>query len=122
GKGTVFKMTPAGVLTSLHSFAVTDGENPLSGLIEGSDGNFYGTTWSGGVASNGTVFKITPSGTLTTLHFFTGMPIDGANPQAGLIRGSDGNFYGISQFGGMNNYGSVFKMDSSGNVTILHSF
>ena len=71
-RGTVFKITPAGTLTTLHSFCLgrTDGCYPHAGLVQATDGNFYGTTANGGANSNGTVFKITPSGTLTTLHSF----------------------------------------------------
>ncbi len=97
--GTVFKITPSGTLTTLHTFDGTDGNNPQAGLVLGTDGNFYGTTYSGGTSSNcgygcGTVFKMTPSGSLTTLHSFSGT--DGYNVQAGLVEGSDGNFYGTT--------------------------
>jgi uncharacterized repeat protein (TIGR03803 family) len=73
-RGTVFKMTSAGVLTTLHSFNSTNGSHPYAGLVQGSDGDFYGTTQSGGASGYGTVFKITPAGVFTTLHSF-----DGAN-------------------------------------------
>ena len=91
----------------LHSFDGTDGATPDAGLIQGSDGNFYGTTAGIGMgfgSSNGTVFKITPAGALTTLYSFCGQPncADGAHPQASLIQGSDGNFYGTTQYGGAN--------------------
>src|SRR5579862_10019393 len=79
-------------LTTLDSFAGRDGAQPYAGLVQGSDGNFYGTTYYGGANDQGTVFKITPSGTLTTLYNFGGS--DGALPYAGLVQGSDGNFYG----------------------------
>jgi uncharacterized repeat protein (TIGR03803 family) len=124
GVGTVFKMDSSGAVTTLHSFAGSDGSYPQAELIDGSDGNFYGTTLSGGGPSNalnqGTVFKITPSGTFTSLHSFA--RIDGTQPLAGLIKGSDGNFYGTTNQGGTSSVGTVFKMDSSGNVTSLHSF
>src|SRR5208337_3098160 len=72
--GTVFKITPAGALTTLHSFCsqpnCTDGGNPYAGLVQASDGNFYGTTFERGANGDGTVFKITPGGTLTTLYSF----------------------------------------------------
>jgi uncharacterized repeat protein (TIGR03803 family) len=122
--GTVFKITPSGALTTLHSFDLTDGDNPGAGLIQATDGNFYGTTYSGGTnnsncnsGSCGTVFKMTPAGTLTTLHSFD--YTDGANPQAALIQASDGNFYGTT-FGGGTGGGTVFKITPTGTLTTLH--
>src|SRR5205823_4469717 len=82
-------------LTTLHSFSDSDGAYPYAGLVQGSDGNFYGTTQGGGTSGVGTVFQITPTGTLTTLYNFSGG--DGAGPYAGLVQGSDGNFYGTTQ-------------------------
>jgi len=75
GAGTVFKVTPSGTLTSLYSFSGSaDGGDPISGLIQATDGNLYGTTNSGGASGKGTIFKITPSGTLTTVQSFAGYP------------------------------------------------
>jgi uncharacterized repeat protein (TIGR03803 family) len=82
GDGTVFKITPGGTLTVLHSFDGTDGFETQSGLVLATDGNFYGTTRLGGAHGDGTVFKITPAGTFTTLHSFNGT--DGAEVIAGL--------------------------------------
>jgi len=121
-QGTVFKMDSSGAVTTLHSFAGSDGAYPYAGLIQGSDGNFYGTTFQGGANSNGTAFKMDSSGAVTTLHSFAGQRLDGAYPSAGLVQGSDGNFYGTTQQGGVTNDGTVFKMDASGAVTTLHSF
>ena len=100
--GTVFKITPSGTLTTLHSFDGTDGANPYAGLVQATDGNFYGTTSSGGANGDGTVFKITPSGTLTTLYSFCSQSgcTDGANPDAGLVQATNGNFYGTTLDGG----------------------
>jgi uncharacterized repeat protein (TIGR03803 family) len=110
------------VFTTLHSFGVfTNGEYPEAGLVQGSDGNFYGTTDYGGTNGSGTVFKISTNGALTILHSFTG-GIDGANPQAGLVQGSDGYFYGTTEYGGTNNLGTVFKISTNGALTSLHSF
>jgi uncharacterized repeat protein (TIGR03803 family) len=125
--GRVFRVTPTGTLTTIYSFCAEvngpDGHKPFAGLVLATDGNFYGTTGTGGAYLYfGTVFKITASGTLTTLHGLAGYPTDGSQPFAGLIQATDGNFYGTSQRGGTNNDGTVFKMDSGGTVTVLHSF
>lgn len=119
------KMTSSGVLTSLYSFCsqpdCADGAQPFAGLVQGSDGNFYGTTSEGGTHGNGAVFNITPSGALTTLYRFHGT--DGRDPYAGLIQATDGNFYGTTSAGGPNNGGTVFKITADGMMmTILHSF
>jgi uncharacterized repeat protein (TIGR03803 family)/autotransporter-associated beta strand protein len=106
--------------TSLISFIGTNGQNPYAGLIQGSDGNFYGTTSGGGSSNDGTVFKITSSGSLTTLFSFVGT--NGINPYANLIQGSDGNLYGTTSQGGSSNDGTVFKITTSGSLTTLCSF
>jgi uncharacterized repeat protein (TIGR03803 family) len=122
--GTVFKIDSTGNITSLHQFAGSpnDGNGPAASLVQAGDGNFYGTTGSGGASNLGTVFKMDSAGTVTILHSFAGAPSDGSDPEAGLIQASDGNFYGTTRFGGSAGHGTVFKMDSAGNVTILHSF
>jgi uncharacterized repeat protein (TIGR03803 family) len=123
GFGTVFEVTPGGTETVLYSFAGgSDGQHPYAGVIQGSDGNFYGTTYQGGAGGYGTVFKVTPSGTETILHSFTGGSSDGANPEAGLTLGSDGNFYGDTYLGGAGNVGTVFELTPSGTETVLHAF
>jgi uncharacterized repeat protein (TIGR03803 family) len=125
GEGTVFKITPRGILSTLYSFCAqancTDGANPYSGLALATDGNFYGTTGSGGIEYYGTIFKITPEGKLTTLHSFTD-GTDGAQPIAGLVQATDGNFYGTTYKGGDWGFGTVFKITPSGTLTMLHSF
>ena len=104
--GNVFKITPAGVYTSMYSFFdVPDGAAPYGGLTQASDGNFYGTTYHGGVNNAGTLFKITPTGVETVLYSFSGGgyvngSVDGAQPVAGVIQASDGNFYGTALYGG----------------------
>jgi uncharacterized repeat protein (TIGR03803 family) len=121
GVGTVFKVTPQGSLTVVHSFDGTDGLSPSAGLIQAADGNFYGTTEYGGANRLGTVFKMTSAGVLTTLHSFD--YTDGAEPQDALIQGTDGNFYGVTYIGGANgNYGTIFKITAAGVLTTLHSF
>lgn len=161
--GTVFRFTSSGTLTTLYTFCTSgycpDGQGPVS-LVQGSDGNFYGTTsyggdntdatcfangTNGGVvpvcdSGTGTLFKLTPTGTLTTLHTFcsVGSPCSDGQSPAVLIQGSDGNFYGTTQFGGSgaaitfldgstngttyNGGGTVFKITPSGQLTTLYSF
>jgi uncharacterized repeat protein (TIGR03803 family) len=119
GCGTVFKITPGGRLTTVHVFDGTDGYAIYSGLIQGTDGNFYGT--AGGYTNGpGTVFTITPTGVLTTLHYFQGGN-DGKSPFAGVTQATDGNFYG-STFEGGAGWGTIFMMTPSGAVTTLHVF
>jgi len=125
--GTVFKMTLAGEYTVLHTFSSPgDGTSPRAGLVQGPDGNFYGTTQQGGSSYYGTVFKITPAGEETVLHSFVGsmgsVDGDGDGPLAALTLGSDGNFYGTTEKGGANNYGTVFKISPRGEETVFHSF
>ncbi len=117
-------VTQAGVvLTTLHSFQVCpNGANPYAGLVQGSDGNFYGTTEYRGTNNSGTVFKISTNGAVANLHLFTG-GTDGANPTAGLVQGSDGNFYGTTRYGGgTNGDGTVFRISTNGALTSLHLF
>ena len=123
--GTVFRITTNGRETVVSSsfFAQISG-----GLVQGTDGNFYGTTGDGGPNVEGTVFKITPSGTLTTLYTFCSQSgcTDGKFPGAGLVQGTDGNFYGTATNGGFNNCyigcGTIFKITPSGTLTTLYSF
>jgi len=123
GCGTVFKITLTGTLTTLHSFDSTDGDAPRA-LVQGTDGNFYGTATQGGANGGGTVFKISPSGKLTTLYNFCSLSgcTDGDAPLAGLVQGTDGNFYGTATQGGANGYGTVFKITPNGKLTTLDSF
>ncbi len=116
-------MTPLGALTTLWQFGGTntgDGSEPLAGLIQGTNGNFYGTTYGGGIFGAGTVFTITSSGTLTILYPFTGGS-DGANPAAGLVLVSGTHFYGTT-FGGGNGTGTVFKVGPAGSLNTLYTF
>jgi len=126
GKGSVFKMTPAGVLTTLVSFVGSNGAYPSGALVQGSDGNFYGTTEHGGSSDGGTVFRITPAGVLTTLVSFNSallpMAANGASPYGGLVQGSDGNFYGTTYYGGGDNDGTIFVITPSGALTTLAAF
>ena len=113
--GTIFKMTPAGAITTLHSFAGPEGYHPYAPLVQGHDGNFYGTANSGGAHSIGSVFKITPSGTFTALHFFNYTYGEGGYPGP-LVAGSDGYFYGVTSNGGDDNLGTVFQISADGST------
>jgi RHS repeat-associated protein len=130
--GTVWKMDRFGNVTVLHRFnysTVNDGQGPWDALVRGNDGNFYGTTGFGGqFYGSGIIFKISPSGDYTIMHYFSGFDTqhpesyDGAEPLAGLVLGNDGNFYGVTEYGGFYGRGTLFQMKPDGNVTILHSF
>ncbi|MGD1021065.1 MAG: choice-of-anchor tandem repeat GloVer-containing protein [Verrucomicrobiia bacterium] len=112
----------ADTIKTLHTFTGgSGGSQPYGGLIQGSDGNFYGTTYSGGGSDSGTVFSITAAGTLSTIYNFGGGS-DGANPEAGLIQGSDGFLYGTTSRGGTGKAGTVFKVGTTGTLTTLHYF
>jgi uncharacterized repeat protein (TIGR03803 family) len=127
--GVVFRITPDGTYTTLHSFCslsdCADGEGPFSGVIQGTDGNLYGTTLSGGTGSCpyqdacGVVFEITLQGTLTTLHNFAGS--DGAVVYSPLIQATDGNYYGVTSEGGSYGFGTAFEITPAGVLTTLRS-
>ena len=118
--GRVFRISPAGVVTVLHTFVGgADGADPMAALVQATDGNFYGTTRFGGAANQGTVFRMTPGGAVTILKSFSG-GADGGLPRAALIQGSDGAFYSTTQAGGAG-YGVVFKIASDGAFTVLYT-
>jgi uncharacterized repeat protein (TIGR03803 family) len=130
-QGTIIRVSLAGALTNLYSFiapnnGVTgvntsgDGEYPLGGLVQTLNSNFFGTTWQGGPSGYGTLFRVTNSSTVTYLDSFTGS--QGAFPEDTLVQGTDGNFYGTAFEGGSIGYGSIFRMSPSGTVTLLYSF
>lgn len=124
--GTVFRVTASGQFKIMHFFQGSDGSYILAGLLEASDGNFYGATYFGGdltceaPSGCGTIFRMTPEGKFTTLHTFE--MTDGAYPSAGLIQATDGNLYGTTESGGTNANGTIFKIDLLGNLTTLHNF
>jgi uncharacterized repeat protein (TIGR03803 family) len=131
GCGTVFKITPDGALTTLHTFCpnnvCTDGAQPYGGLVEGTDGNFYGTTYTGGLGGAndaGTVFKMTPDGTLATLYNFCSVTVgsvckDGLYSKATLVQAVNGDLYGTTLQSGSKGSGTVFKLTPSGTLTTL---
>jgi uncharacterized repeat protein (TIGR03803 family) len=127
GSGTVFKLTATGTLTTLYTFCsqggalCTDGASPSAGLIQSTNGNFYGTTYIGGTNGIGTVFQITPAGALTTLYNFGSQSGDGANPNA-LVEASNGELYGTTEAAGANGAGTIFKVTPSGTLTTLYNF
>jgi uncharacterized repeat protein (TIGR03803 family) len=126
GCGTVFKIDASGNLTVLHTFSGgADGGVPSAAMIQATDGYLYGTTYAGGSSSPscGTVFRIDTKGNLTTLYSFGSTQNDGCGPWAPLLQGADGYFYGTTFLGGGDYHsGTVFQMDSFGNMTVLYAF
>lgn len=120
GNGTIFKVTGEGVLTVLHHFGYDD-SGTKSPLAAGGDGAMYGTTEWGGSNTSGGVFKITPDGVFSFLHLFS-WDVGGSFPVAGLVRGSDDAFYGTTTSGGLDGYGTVYKITKGGGYTVLHDF
>jgi uncharacterized repeat protein (TIGR03803 family) len=128
GCGTVFKLAANGKETVLYSFTghPADGSYPIAGLVRDAAGNLYGTTFRGGASNYGTVFKVAADGNETVLYSFTGYPADGSYPSAGLVRDAKGDLYGTTAYGGSGNCdlgcGTVFKLDTAGEETVLYSF
>jgi len=112
GYGMAFRISSSGAYKTLYLFGSVgnDGHFPQNRLVLGSDGNFYGTTVLGGIRGSGTVFRISSSGTYTNLYSFGNYAADGAEPGAGLVQGSDGNFYGTTSLGGTYGSGTVFRI------------
>ena len=130
GCGVVFKVTPEGEETVLHSFCAenncTDGELPLAGLVFDQKGNLYGTTDAGGAHGYGVVFRLTSEGKQTVLYSFCARGgsscTDGRHPSAGLVLDRRGNLYGTTEYGGLYGSGVVFKLTLEGKQTVLYSF
>jgi uncharacterized repeat protein (TIGR03803 family) len=128
GWGTVFRIGTNGsdyrVLYSFAGSRAGDGAEPYAGLVQGTDGALYGTTYQGGPSNLGTVFRIGTNGSdYSLLYSFSGSAADGANPYAGLVQGSDGALYGTTYRGGSNNIGSVFRIGTNGaGYNVLHRF
>jgi uncharacterized repeat protein (TIGR03803 family) len=126
GKGTLFRLTPEGALTTLYRFNGPDGSQPLDRMILGRDGKLYGTTYVGGAPYDGqfnfgfgTVFRLTPEGVLTTLFSFG--QTNGWAPR-GVVEGRDGDLYGTTQNGGAHDFGTVYRLTPAGQHTVLVSF
>ena len=124
GCGTVFKVTPEGLHITLYNFCTqincADGGYPYGGLVQGTDGSFYGMTSIGGSGNSGTIFKVTPTGKLTILCSFD--ITNGSSPTSALTLTIDGNFYGTTSLGGEYGFGTVFKMTPGGSLKTLYSF
>jgi uncharacterized repeat protein (TIGR03803 family) len=125
--GTVFKVSPNGSgYQVLYSFTLTGGDagGPVAGLAQGADGSLYGTASAGGTNYSGTVFKLGRDGSgYRVLYRFTGTGGDGSDPGAGLVQGTDGALYGTTSRGGINNNGTVFKLNPDGSgYSVIHSF
>ena len=120
--GVVYKLTPTGNLTTLYSFTgKTDGGEPDSAVTLDADGNVYGTATDGGASSLGVVYKVSPAGVETVLHSFTG-GTDGQYPESAVTRDPAGNLYGATLGGGLDNFGTVYRVAPSGQETILYNF
>jgi uncharacterized repeat protein (TIGR03803 family) len=115
----------AQTVSTIYNFtdSATSGANPwYVTLVQGTNGNFYGTTYNGGKTGSGTIFNVSTTGAQKILYSFAGGTTDGAYPTGGLTLGTDGNFYGTTQQGGSESQGIIFKITPSGTYTILHNF
>jgi uncharacterized repeat protein (TIGR03803 family) len=122
GCGTVYRITPDGQETVIHSFVSgSDGRSPMGGVAVDSKGNLYGTTLFDGPNLAGTIYKIAPDGTLTTLHAFNDDGVDGTGPSAPLVWAS-GNLYGSTGSGGANGAGTIFRITPHGDYSVLYGF
>jgi uncharacterized repeat protein (TIGR03803 family) len=124
GRGTVFKMTPAGAYSILYNFGATatDGQNPFAGVVVDAAGNLYGTTLGGGAYSDGTVYKLTPTGTETIFHSFDSNNLDGEAPRLPVTLDKKGNVLGATSYGGNRENGTIFEVSASGVYSILYNF
>jgi uncharacterized repeat protein (TIGR03803 family) len=129
--GTVFKLTPTGTFTSMHAFGGgQEVGGPSGALTQATDGNLYGTTNQGGgdraYANAGMAYQITPSGALTVLHKFlspdTTDTSEGGPPGGALIQAADGNLYGTTLYGGPMQGGTVFKLTTTGALSVFYAF
>jgi len=123
-QGMAFSITTAGVFKTIYSFDTPTGGSPQGALLQASDGNFYGTTSLGGTNGGGVVFRLTPAGAYKVVHNFTSLPsTKGAAPAAGLVQGSDGYLYGVTPIGGVNGYGTIFRLKTNGSAfSVIYNF
>jgi uncharacterized repeat protein (TIGR03803 family) len=133
-RGTIFRATLAGAVTSVYSFPSLSefstagvatnatGANPRAGLLLAADGNFYGTAYQGGPNGYGTVFRMTPAGVVTVVHGFTGATAGGAFPLSTVSQDAAGNLYGTTERGGASNLGTAWRVNTSGQFSLLHGF
>jgi uncharacterized repeat protein (TIGR03803 family) len=120
--GVIFKITPVGHISRLHSFDGTHGAGSYAPLTLASDGNFYGTTYNGGMYNAGVVFRVSPTGSFTDLHDFD-PNTEGYSPSSGLIEGTNGVLYGTTSFGGTSNQGTIYSIArGGGSLATLYSF
>lgn len=121
--GLIFKLSPSNALSVVARFKTdgSTGQSPADGLVKFDGTSFLGVTRAGGSDNKGVVFKVTTDGTLTKVADFTGAA-NGSTPAAGMVKGSDGNFYGVTLAGGANDYGVVYKVTPAGDLSLLDSF
>jgi len=122
--GTVFRMTTDGSVTTLFTFDFqVTGDEPYAGVLRLDDGTLFGTTRGSG-AFDGNVFQLSSTGDFTNLHGFLGTLVgdDGGHPDATLAEGGDGNLYGTTTDGGDFNAGTLYRIDTGGGYTLVHSF
>lgn len=124
GHGSIYRYERGGQFQTVYQFgqAGATGRNPEAGLIQASDGNFYGSTGFGGVNGNGTLFRLTPQGEVTDMHLFLRGANDGARINAELLQASDGGLWGVTPFGGAADAGVVFRLGLDGQYTVVHHF
>src|SRR5579871_115195 len=120
GAGNLFQVSTSGAVSNVAKFPASDGGFLVPGLIQGTDGNFYGVADVGGANGFGSLYKLTPAGQFTVLHSFD--ETHGADPHAGLFQGVDGNLYGATFFGGTADVGIAFSATTKGAYSLLHSF
>jgi uncharacterized repeat protein (TIGR03803 family) len=115
--GCVYKISTAGVYKIIHNFALTTGNVPCTGLIQGKDGKLYGATQQGAANGNGNIFKMTTAGVATDIHDFNNATdascVNNVGPPVSLVQVADGSFYGVNPAYGPNGTGSIYKLTST---------